>query len=88
MKLITRRIILGIGAALLVGGWGLTRYAHEQQESVVDDARDIIWVGGDNIFIRGSRTYFGAGVASMAIGAGLIGFGVPKGSDQGREEGD
>ena len=31
MKGSTRRIILGLGAALLVGGWGLMRYAHEQQ---------------------------------------------------------
>lgn len=26
-----RRILLGVGAALLVGGWGTTRYADEQQ---------------------------------------------------------
>ena len=26
MRLITRRILLGVGAALLVGGWGVTRY--------------------------------------------------------------
>jgi hypothetical protein len=25
-----RGVILGLGAALLVGGWGATRYAHEQ----------------------------------------------------------
>ena len=29
-----RRVIFGVGAALLVGGWGLTLYAHEQQQSI------------------------------------------------------
>ena len=83
MKTNTRRILLGIiGAALVVGGWGLTRYADEQQQVVspgetTNDARIKVWADGwywvrDSLLA--SRLIFGGGVLSMAIGAGLIGF--------------
>ena len=66
MKTNTRRILLGIiGAALVVGGWGLTRYADEQQQ--------VVSPGETWDSLLASRVIFGGGVLSMAIGAGLIG---------------
>ena len=41
-----RRILLGIGAALLVGGWGTTRYADEQQQAFPSGRnRMLAWKG-------------------------------------------
>ena len=72
MKL--RRLTLGIGAALLVGGWGVTRYADEQQEGPRSKYR--LWFSGYDGGHIPSRVIYGTGVLGMAIGAGLIGFAV------------
>ncbi len=71
-----RRLVLGIGAALLIGGWGATRYAAQQQSTFppVGGRRTIgiysPWHAGE---LYGQTIYIG-GVVSMAVGAGLIGF--------------
>ena len=82
-----RRLLLGLGAALAVGGWGLTQYAEEQQQSMpVPAERTRMWVeGGKHIwpdqlaeFSGSSREIYGAGIISMAIGAGLVGIAGPR----------
>ena len=71
-----RRVALGLGAALLVGGWGLTRYAETQQQTDQAGApRRRIWVGTFDAKVPASRSYYAGGIAGMAIGAGLLGLG-------------
>ena len=77
MTMTLRRLMLGIGAALLVGGWGTTQFAHELLQTYEGSARQIAWRvkvyegwGGPG------RVIYGVGVISMAVGAGLIGFAV------------
>ena len=64
--------MVGVGAVLLAGGWGLTGYAKEQQ-AAFGHARQI-WEEGFHVVA--SRTVYVTGVVSMALGAGLIGFGA------------
>ncbi len=60
----TRRTLIGVGAALLVGGWGMTQFA------VNELASGYYWC-------HSTRHYFQmAAVVPMALGAGLIGFGA------------
>ncbi len=76
---ILRRLILGVGAALLVFGWGLTRYAHEQQQSLpANAARFRAWDAGhtNDGDVTPSSDLYAAGVTIMASGAGCIGFGA------------
>ena len=84
-----RRLLLGIGAALLIGGWGTTRYAHEQvslrqsQETVSEILRSTGWHKGTKRSDSETRTIptkhiYAAGVIGMALGAGLIGFALPR----------
>ncbi len=71
----TRRTLICVGAALLLGGWALTGYADEQQQTVpVGTRRAHLWVGSSGPVA--SRTFYMTGVVSMALGAGLIGFGA------------
>lgn len=73
-----RRLTLGIGAALLVGGWGGIQYVHEQQESYTPVLRQEIWGNQSDVdepYAR-SRGLFIGSIAAMAVGAGLIGFAV------------
>lgn len=78
MTMNRRRLMLGIGAALLVGGWGATRYVVQQQRTFppVGGRRTIgtydPWHAGE---LYGQTIYIG-GVIGMAVGAGLIGFAV------------
>ena len=69
-----RRTMFGLGAALLVGGWGTTRYADEQQQAVRsgDSRRYVAWIRGLSGDIP-TKTIYMTGVLSMALGAGLIG---------------
>ena len=74
-----RRLMLATGAALLVGGWGATRFAHEQQQALPSGSgRQLQWRVRIHVGWPGGagRVIYGAGVASMALGAGLIGFAV------------
>ncbi len=73
---IIRRLTVGIGAALLVGGWGATRYADQQ----VQAGTGLIWLEGYQesygTYTPPGHLVCAAGVVSMAVGAGLIGFAV------------
>lgn len=73
-----RRLLLGVGAAVLIGGWGTTRYAHEQQMMVPAGAGRVrIWHRStefEKIYLWSSNSIYGLGVTLMAVGAGLIGF--------------
>ena len=71
-----RRLMLGIGAALLVGGWGTTRYADEQQQQAGESLKYGHWFWGGPFNGIPGRVFYGGGVICMALGAGLIGFGV------------
>lgn len=86
---LARGIALTIGTCLLVAGWGLTKYAEEQQGTVPgerDRAGDAfeIWVAGDpgspagraDVVATPSKTLFGIGIACMAVGTGLTAFAI------------
>lgn len=79
--LIARRTIFGVAAALLVGGWGMTRLAHERiMHYPTGDAKRVWAWRVSNSPYRGSgffvtpRTMYMLGVAGMAAGAGLMAF--------------
>ncbi len=81
MKLVTRRWILGVGTALLVGGWGMTRYAHERLMTYPSDigqrdrhSRQWAWDDSSGIFA--------GGVVMMTLGAGTIAFAIPRPRDR------
>lgn len=44
MKFIVRRIVLGVGAALVLGGWGLTQFASEQHQAA-SGSKPAAWWG-------------------------------------------
>ncbi len=71
MKTTTRRIMLALGAALLVGGCGLIfgGPVHVERHP------------GKNVTVR---AYSIPGTVTMAVGAGLIGFAVIKTKNEGR----
>ncbi len=70
MTMNRRRLMSGIGAALLVGGWGVTRFADEPQHAINSGSRSVL-NGGTSA--RNGAIY-GIGVLSMAVGAGFIGY--------------
>ncbi len=73
-----RRIGLGLGAALLVGGWGMMRYADEQQQTAsVGKSRFTLWRDGIGESLSPSRHIYTAGVVLIALGAGTIGLSAP-----------
>lgn len=63
MSIRKRRIVLGLGAMLLVGGWG---------------ARPLEKINHRELTSWGSDLVLNAGIVSMVIGAGLIAFGIPR----------
>ena len=82
--LLLRQTLVGIGAALLVGGWGMTKYA-DAQVAVVSSLGTAVhlntWANGRvarNWIISPTRTTYKNGVLCMAFGAGLIGFGLSR----------
>ena len=79
-----RRTMIGLGAALLVGGWGTTRYADEQQQTlpVGQDTRFTLWAYGWST-IPTKRIYM-IGVIGMALGAALIGFAALRTDEESR----
>ena len=83
-----RRILLVVGAGFLVSGWGITRYADEQQQSDVastgkkyEDARNRTWHGEWDDSLA-SKSIYAAGVLSMAVGAGLMGLSALRGDSK------
>jgi hypothetical protein len=91
-RFILRRALLGIGAALLVLGWGCTRYADSRQEAVASGKSELIgvWQGervkasslvGDEGVIPG-RTLYRVGILCMGIGVAVVVMAFPRGSWQ------
>ena len=89
-RFIVRRALLGIGAALLVGGWGCTRYADSRQEAVASGKAEPIgvWQGervkasalvGKPNFVPG-RTLYRTGILCMGIGVAVVVMAFPRGS--------
>ena len=74
-----RRVIIGVGAALLVGGWGTTQYVHERLMTYPADQlsspRSRAWHGPRHNRVK-LRSVFFCGLVGMAAGAGLMGFGA------------
>ncbi len=74
MTMTRRRLMLAIGAAWLVGGWGSMQYA--VQNSIRSDSLGLtMWHRDSASWIPwgGGAVYNGGGII-MALGAGLIGF--------------
>jgi hypothetical protein len=89
-RFILRRVVLGLGALLLVGGWGCTRYADSQLEAVASGKSEPIgvwegekvkasaWVGRQE-FVPG-KTLYRTGILCMGIGAVVVVTAFPRGS--------
>lgn len=84
-----RRLMLGIGAALLVGGWGTTQLASRAErvvhsEGVVPRPKKRSSSPPINVTVTSGvarwdyhyRPVYIGGIVGMALGAGLIGFAV------------
>lgn len=87
-RVLLRRFALGLGAVLLVVGWGTTRYADAQQAAVASGKSEPItaWVGErtksstfarSDEFISG-RTLYMAGIGAMALGAAFVIYTYPR----------
>lgn len=76
-----RRIVLGLGAALLVGGWGVTQWANKQVQATPTNFRLRTWIGESENITESTRTIFAEGIVGMGIGAGLLAFSLPKTKD-------
>ncbi len=76
-----RRLMLAIGAALLVGGAGTAYYGVLQRTSGYTTSRPLFRSGGGRTSTRHAGDpvdpyFFIGGLVGMALGAGLIGFAV------------
>ena len=89
---LTRRLALGLGAALLIGGWGVIQYAHAQQQVLASGEAESVWwwLGertrvsswlGEGKFISG-KTLFFLGAMGMGVGSGMLVVAFPRGSWQ------
>ena len=79
-----KRIGFAIGMMLLMGGWGLTWYADEQQQTVsMEGRRQMLWThgragsGNYRIDTIPSRWVYAAGIMLMTVGAGVTAFYLP-----------
>ncbi len=91
MWLVLRRLLLGLGAVLLVGGWGLLRYADARQQAVANGGSDqlTLWTGekqkvGSWLAAEElpGETLYRSGMIAMGAGAALVVFAFPRGSWQ------
>ena len=71
MTMHRRRLMLAIGAALLVGGWATTRLAslHERSTGAPRNLPNHVVVWDED-----QRPLYIWGIVGMTLGAGLIGF--------------
>lgn len=85
-----RRLLLGLGVASVLGGWGTIQYGDAQQRALFNDDSESAWwwLGertktsqwlGREEFVRG-KTLFLAGALGMGVGAALVVFAFPRGS--------
>ncbi|MHC4766098.1 MAG: hypothetical protein ACYTF2_13430 [Planctomycetota bacterium] len=91
-RFILRRALLGLGAVLLIAGWGCTRYADSQQQAVASGKSEPlgVWQGervktstwvGQQEFVPG-KTLYRAGILCMGLGAAVVVMAFPRGSWQ------
>lgn len=80
------RFLLCVGFFLLVGGYGLTSFAREQNQAAATPSRVgyVAWVGNENapqsfmnVPYQPSSQWYMLGVIFMAIGAGFVGAAIP-----------
>ncbi len=83
MGFLNRRVMIGFASAMLVGGWGATRYAGQQQQLVEPGKERLLaWRGESKgarkagVVLPASRTVYASGLITMAFGAGVLGFQV------------
>lgn len=75
-----RRVIFGLGALLLVGGWGTMQYVHESQVWWGSPGVPLHrWYGTEQVAEAMQpnppiKVWYSVGVAMMAVGGGLMGF--------------
>jgi hypothetical protein len=80
------RACAAVGAAFLVGGWGGTQYAKEQQAAIeADRGRFDVWMTGvENSRYRfaPTRVIYTSGVIAMSLGSAALAFAVvlPRGT--------
>lgn len=74
MKSFVRRLLLTVGAVMLVGGWGTTLYAAQHQE--ISSSSTPRGFAAVSVWDRELRGVYIRGVLGMAVGAGMISFGV------------
>jgi hypothetical protein len=89
-RFLMRRLLLGVGAVLLIGGWGCTRYADSQLAAAASGKAEPIgaWEGErikastwvkDEKFIPG-KTLYRFGILGMGLGAAIVIVGFPRGA--------
>ncbi len=89
-----RRFLVGAGLALLIGGWGCTRYADAEMRAVTAGNDGVtVWAGKKtkvSSWINqkkkgiGAKRLYQIGFLSLGIGTVLLVSAFPKGSWQGR----
>ena len=88
-----RRFLLGAGLALMIGGWGCTRYADAELHAVTAGNDGVtVWAGEKTKVSSwiskkkkglGAKRLYQIGFLSLAIGTVLLVASFPKGSWQG-----
>ncbi len=90
MKVFLRRLLLGLGVAGILGGWGTIQYGDAQLEALFAGNGDAAWwwlgertktsqwLGNDD-FVSG-KTLFFAGALGMGLGAAVVVLAFPRGS--------
>lgn len=80
-----KRIGFTIGVMLLMGGWGLTWYADEQQQAYPTSATQYerLKIKSSGVYPRGNRwrdgvwIIYAAGIMLITVGAGVTAFNLP-----------
>lgn len=65
-----KRFMLAIGVVLILGGWGVSRYTDQRQESIKERDRTKAWDGNSG-YMSGKTLYTGA-ILGMALGGILV----------------
>ena len=92
-KFVMRRLMLGAGLAMLIAGWGCTRYADAEMQAVTSGNDAVtVWAGEKtkvSSFVNGKKDGLGAkqlyqiGYLCMGIGTVVLVLTFPRGSWQG-----
>ncbi len=92
-KNVMRRLLLGVGLAMLIAGWGCTRYADAEMQAVASGNDAVtVWAGEKtkvSSFVNqkkdglGAKQLYQIGFLAMGVGAILLVVTFPRGSWQG-----